>query len=199
MQDPSDAHLVLLTEKLMEVMQKENDRQMALNAVIELRDKLHTARQLGKYCTEAGMIEKIAGRMQMSESYNLHTMVGMIQDPAESSELANALQQIQRQSQPYEFFNTSEATEMTVTIKVPQSTRKDDVKVKITKTAIRIEVQGHECQPCVIDGHFFRPVEPGAFDFHLEGAGETRILVLDLEKEQEGYKWPELLGFGNLT
>eukprot|EP00746_Dinoflagellata_sp_MGD_P165920 gnl/MRDRNA2_/MRDRNA2_95476_c0_seq1.p1 gnl/MRDRNA2_/MRDRNA2_95476_c0~~gnl/MRDRNA2_/MRDRNA2_95476_c0_seq1.p1 ORF type:complete len:252 (-),score=63.29 gnl/MRDRNA2_/MRDRNA2_95476_c0_seq1:79-759(-) len=196
-QDLADAPLLQLTEKLIEVLRKDDNRQMAQNTAIELRDKLHKARRMGHYRTEADMMDIIAGNMQMSEDYKLQSIVDMVQDPSEHSETRKDLNQIHQQSLPYEFLNTCEAQEMTVNIKVPPSTKKDDVKVKITTTTIRVEVRNHEIQPCIIDGQFFRPVDTGGCDFHLEGSGNQRMLVVDLEKKEGGYKWAELLGFGD--
>ena len=49
-----------------------------------------------------------------------------------------------------------------------------DVSVKLTATKIRVEIKGHEMQPCVIDGSFFQAVDPAGCDHHLEGSGSKR-------------------------
>mmetsp|Transcript_61160 Transcript_61160/g.134481 ORF Transcript_61160/g.134481 Transcript_61160/m.134481 type:complete len:228 (+) Transcript_61160:15-698(+) len=199
-QDPKALELLELTEKAVELLRLGQDsRKAAVGALIQLRDKLHTCRRMGSYVKEAGMLEKIAGRAQMDEGYGARSMVGMVQDPEDNPAMKDALQQMMQQvsaeTKDYEFINDCEATEMTVNIPVPPDTKMKDLVVKLTKTTIRVEVKGHETQPCVIDGSFFRAVETAGCDHHLEGSGEKRMLVLDLEKQQGGYKWPELLGF----
>merc|ERR1719277_1447308 len=198
-QDPKALELAELTEKAVELLRLGDDsRKAAVGALISLRDKLHTCRRMGSYVKEAGMMEKIAGRAQMDEGYTGKSMVGMVQDPEDNPATKDALtqmmQQVASECKDYEFVNNCEAEEMTVNIPVPPSTKKEDILVKITQTSIRVEVKGHATQPCVIDGNFFRAVEPAAFDYHLEGSGEKRMLVIDLEKQKGGYKWPELLG-----
>jgi len=49
----------------------------------------------------------------------------------------------------------------------------------------------------VIDGKLQHPVDPEAFDWHLEGKGEERTLVLDLEKVSGGIDWYDLLQVGS--
>ena len=36
-------------------------------------------------------------------------------------------------------------------------------------------------------------VDVDAFDWHLEGSGDKRVLILDLEKVMGGLDWPDLL------
>merc|ERR1719436_1892798 len=125
----------------------------------------------------------------------------MIQDREDNPQVGEMLSQIkeaQKQSLPYEFLNEADNEEMTVNISVAPSTSMKDVSVKLTKTSIRVEVKGHEVQPCVIDGCFFREVDIDGCDHHIEGSGDGRMLVIDLLKVQNGFKWPELLGFGNI-
>lgn len=52
-------------------------------------------------------------------------------------------------------------------------------------------------QPTVIDGKLQHPVDPDACDWHLEGKGEERKLVIDLEKVSGGLDWDELLQLGS--
>ena len=95
--------------------------------------------------------------------------------------------------QPYEFGQTRRRYEFTVTIPVPAKTRPADVRVKTTKTRLRVLVTTHPLQT-VIDGDLYRPVRPSdsGGEWHLEGEFETRRLVLDLDKAQLG-DWPCLL------
>ena len=94
---------------------------------------------------------------------------------------------------PYQFGQTRRRYEFTVTIPVPAKTRAADVRVKTSKTHLRVMVITHPLQP-VIDDELFdevRPSEVGG-EWHLEGEFETRRLVLDLEKDRLG-DWPCLL------
>ena len=52
-------------------------------------------------------------------------------------------------------------------------------------------------QPAVIDGKLQHPVDPEAFDWHLDGKGDERTLVIDLEKVSGGIDWYDLLQVGN--
>ena len=49
-----------------------------------------------------------------------------------------------------------------------------DISVKLSAKTIRVEIKGHEMQPCVIDGSFFQSVDPAGCDHHLEGSGAKR-------------------------
>ena len=78
---------------------------------------------------------------------------------------------------------------MTVTIAVPPETKTADVKVKLTRNTVTDSVKGHAQQPTVIDGTLLHPIDPTESAFHLEGSGEGRKLILDLEKESAGLDW----------
>ena len=54
------------------------------------------------------------------------------------------------------------------------SSASKDVSVKLSAKTIRVEIKGHEMQPCVIDGSFFQAVDPAGCDHHLEGSGAKR-------------------------
>merc|ERR1712050_99655 len=137
----------------------------------------------------------MGGRFRTDDQYTLKSMVPIVpqEQPAELQEMMKSMAKAEMEGRPYELINGTDEEEITVNIKVPASTEKKDVKVKITSTTIRVEVKGHECQPCVVDGTLFRPVDTDCCDYHLEGSGDKRLLVLDLMKAQNGLKWPELL------
>jgi hypothetical protein len=199
-EDASANHLAELTEKALATCKEDGPREASLAVLTGLRDQLHQARQLGNYKMEAGMLEKIVGRWRMDKNFNLKSDMGAYAKDQENPEFVAMMKQIQEAeaaARPYEFINNAEATEMTVNIKVPPETGKGDIKVKVTSKTILVEVAGHERQP-VIEGHFFRPVEESAFDFHLEGSGDKRMLVIDLEKEDHGVKWPDLVNLGHI-
>jgi len=90
---------------------------------------------------------------------------------------------------PFTFSQTQDNAEMTVTIKVPAATRSSDVRVKVTRETLLVSVAGHALQPHVIDGKLLHAVDASAADWHLEGQGESRELVLDLEKASGGLDW----------
>mmetsp|Transcript_12174 Transcript_12174/g.32325 ORF Transcript_12174/g.32325 Transcript_12174/m.32325 type:complete len:223 (+) Transcript_12174:62-730(+) len=197
-QDANATHLAELAEKALATCRLGGSRETELGVLTEFRDKLHQARQLGSYQKETGMLENVVGRWRMDTSFGLKSDMGAQakdQDTPEFKEMMKQIQEADAASRPYEFVNNCEATEMTVNIRVPPETQKQDVSVKVTSKTIRVEVAGHELQP-VIEGSFFRPVEEVAFDYHLEGSGDKRRLVLDLEKEEGGVKWPDLLNLG---
>merc|ERR1712083_175518 len=122
-------------------------------------------------------------------------MVPQEQSP-ELQEMIKQMQKAELEGRPYELVNGTDEEEITVNIKVPPATQKGDILVKLTATTIRVEVKDHEMQPCVVDGALFRPVDLAGCDYHLEGSGDKRTLVLDLMKAQNGLKWPDLLNLG---
>ena len=103
------------------------------------------------------------------------------------------LQKMQKALRPYVFEHSPSQPEMTVKIAVPAETKSGHVQVKITREAILVAVAGHELQPAVIEGKLQRAVDPGSCEWHLEGTGEARMLVLDLEKASGGLDWDDLL------
>uniref|UniRef100_A0A6V4G6C6 CS domain-containing protein n=1 Tax=Prymnesium polylepis TaxID=72548 RepID=A0A6V4G6C6_9EUKA len=107
------------------------------------------------------------------------------------------LEKVRSAMKPYTFEHTADHQEMTVKVPVPPATASRDVKCKVTRDTIRVSVQGHAKQPAVIDGKLQHPVDPEAFDWHLEGKGEERTLVLDLEKVSGGIDWYDLLQVGS--
>ena len=95
--------------------------------------------------------------------------------------------------QPYQFGQTRRRYEFTVTIPVPPKTRASMVRVKVTKTHLRVHVTTHPLG-LVIDGDTYgelRPSDTGG-EWHLEGEFESRRLVLDIEKEKLR-DWPCLM------
>lgn len=93
---------------------------------------------------------------------------------------------------PYQFQQTADVCEMTVTIRVSPETKPKDVDVSVHKKSLRVKVKGHALQP-VIDGTFPHPVDVDACMWSLEGNGDKRSLVINLEKTMGGLKWPGLL------
>ncbi|CAE7600196.1 BOB2 [Symbiodinium pilosum] len=190
--------LAKLTRHVLSLLGDADTRARGVETLIQLQDQLHIARRLGNFVEEANAVEAIAGRMRTDDAYCLDSPLPMVQ-AEQSDEMKALIKQMQEadlQSRPYEFLNTADSEEMTVNISVPAETQMKDVSVKLSATKIRVEIKGHEMQPCIIDGSFFQAVDPAGCDHHLEGSGAKRMLVIDLEKKQNGLKWPDLLGYG---
>mmetsp|Transcript_6738 Transcript_6738/g.18545 ORF Transcript_6738/g.18545 Transcript_6738/m.18545 type:complete len:219 (-) Transcript_6738:124-780(-) len=190
--------LAHMTEHALKQLGSEDSRDAGIEALTGLRDKLHVARRLGSYVHEANMVERIAGNFQHVDGYSLQSMCPVLHEdqPEKYKEMMKAIQEADKAARCYEFLNSVEAEEMTVNIPVPPGTKREDVKVSLTATTLRVEVRGHERQPFVIDGPLFKPIDTDACDHHLEGSGDKRMLVLDLEKQQGGLTWPDLFKFG---
>eukprot|EP00930_Biecheleria_cincta_P070336 TRINITY_DN57977_c0_g1_i1.p1 TRINITY_DN57977_c0_g1~~TRINITY_DN57977_c0_g1_i1.p1 ORF type:complete len:296 (+),score=85.64 TRINITY_DN57977_c0_g1_i1:84-890(+) len=94
---------------------------------------------------------------------------------------------------PWEFEEILDQMDVTVTIKVPASTQKSDVKVVCTDTQLLVKVAGHELQPSVIDGELAAAVQPDSFSWTLEGKDEKRKLVIVMDKKMGGFMWGQLL------
>lgn len=99
----------------------------------------------------------------------------------------------QENQEPWTLKEVENQPEFTVTIKVPAETKKTDVKVKFQKESLRVSVAGHDRQPYIIDGDLFERVDPDACSWVLDGSGDGRKLVLDLEKKMGGFMWNRLM------
>ena len=86
------------------------------------------------------------------------------------------------------------STEATVTIKVPAATKTSDVTVVIKRDFLSAKVAGHAKQPHVVYGCLGGNVEVDACAWTLEGEGETRALVVNLEKQTDHPCWKKLFG-----
>mmetsp|Transcript_74987 Transcript_74987/g.219661 ORF Transcript_74987/g.219661 Transcript_74987/m.219661 type:complete len:271 (+) Transcript_74987:150-962(+) len=94
---------------------------------------------------------------------------------------------------PWEFREVQNQVEVTVTIRVPPDTMKKDIKVTIQPTFLSVAIRGHERQPHVIYGDLSGPIDVDGSGWHLDGSGEGRTLVVDLEKTMGGIEWHSLL------
>jgi len=86
----------------------------------------------------------------------------------------------------YEWVESADALEMSVTVLVPPLTEKSDVTVKVDKDTLRVSVEGHPREPYVLDGWFPYDVDAAGCTWHLEGDGAeqgARKLVLNIEKD----------------
>merc|ERR1740121_2875979 len=92
-----------------------------------------------------------------------------------------------------EFKETENQQELTVSIRVPPETKKDDVRVVFKATYLKVSVLGHEQQPFVIDGTLMGAIDVDGAGWHMEGSGDDRKVVLDMEKTMGGITWHRLL------
>jgi len=94
---------------------------------------------------------------------------------------------------PWVFEEIMDRQEVTVTVPVPAATARSDVDVCIQATSLRIAVKGHSIQPAVLDGELTGAVDLEASSWSLEGSGDKRRVVLELEKKMGGFMWDRLL------
>lgn len=106
---------------------------------------------------------------------------------------ADVLKQFPMNTDPWEFREVQNECQVTVTITVPAATKTGDVTVRIKPDSLLVAVKGHEAQPAIIDGRLAGPVEVEASGWSLEGSGDSRRLVLELEKRMGGLVWRQLL------
>lgn len=102
-------------------------------------------------------------------------------------------EQQKRDQGPWDFSETLNEVQVTVTIKVPAATAPKDVKCTFKPESLKVVIAGHELQPTVIDGELTGKIDPESSEWHLDGSGENRKLVLDLEKKMGGFEWKQLL------
>ena len=98
-----------------------------------------------------------------------------------------------RELKPYSLEQVANKAELTVKIPVPAETKARDVKVKLLPETLSVAVAGHAKQPTVVGGALEHQIDAEASQWHLEGSGDKRTLVLDLEKRQTGLEWAHLV------
>ena len=85
----------------------------------------------------------------------------------------------------FTFEQSAASLELTVRVAVPPHTQaKGSVTVSATAERLRVSVAGHSRQPNVLDGELFYDVDPDSLSWALEGSGESRRLVISLEKAE---------------
>ena len=175
-----------------------------MECLTHLEQQLTAASEAGLFKTEARLVQLVVRTLQAHPHLTLDSPLGAVaanaqreqaaasaarteleQNVAQSASLAN----LRKAMRPYEFTQGQDDPEMTVTIAVPPETKTADVKVKLTRKTVTVSVKGHALQPTVIDGTLLHPIDPTESAFHLEGSGEGRKLILDLEKESAGLDW----------
>ncbi|CAE8589859.1 unnamed protein product [Polarella glacialis] len=106
---------------------------------------------------------------------------------------AGVCHQYPMRNDSFQFTEVLNKQEVTVIVRVPPETAKSDVKVRFLPNSLRIQVQGHEVQPAVIDGELSGAIDVEASNWSLEGSGPDRRVVLDMEKTMGGFMWNTLL------
>jgi len=106
-----------------------------------------------------------------------------------SAQAQRSIAQVREHMRPYTFHCSQDETEMSVTIKVPPETKTADCVVDIKRETLKVSVKGHALQPTVIDGKLLYPIDETMSQWHLEGSGDKRVLILDLENTHAGIDW----------
>ena len=185
---------------------REGDRDTGLMLLHHLNEQLASAAEGGHlFLSEARMCKIILDLMESDAALTMDSPLSHVAAAAHAAQekVAVAAGQQQQQQQrmdavrnaltPYKLVQTVDAAEMTVSIQVPAETKTKDVRVKVTKDSLSVSVVAHALQPTVLDGRFLHDVDASACGWHLEGAGEQRALVLDLEKAAAGLDWGQVL------
>ena len=172
-----------------------------------LESQLLEASSGGFFKSEARMVQVLHGAIESDPTLTLASPLGAIAAAAhreqESAKASSSpedeakLRALKEAMVPYVFDQALNSAEMTVTIKVPPSTTAKHVNVKCTRDKLIVAVAGHALQPHVINGRFLHPVDQEACDWHFDGSGDARVLVIDLFKRSSGLDWSRgMLIFG---
>lgn len=189
-------------------------RSKALQLLHHLDEQMQSASKANLFVEEARMVQLVVQAIDADPTLGPSSPLSAIaaavhREQAAASEnsrhneatmAASSQEQLERVRTamvPYTFVQTADAPEMTVSIAVPAVTRRGDVSVRLTRDTLVVTVAGHALQPSVIDGRFLHPVDHESSDWHLEGSGEGRVLILDCEKVSPGLDWSQgLLAIG---
>ncbi|KAK2887445.1 hypothetical protein Q8A67_015673 [Cirrhinus molitorella] len=98
--------------------------------------------------------------------------------PAEDMEVEN--------SDPIYFWQQTEE-DVTVSVRLPEGTTKDDIRFKLTVDCLRVRVGDHAP---LLDGQLFSPVDPEASAWTIK---DDKSLEVSLQKRSEGPLWSELI------
>ncbi|XP_077051471.1 nudC domain-containing protein 1 [Siphateles boraxobius] len=98
--------------------------------------------------------------------------------PAENMEVEN--------SDPIYFWQQTEE-DVTVCVRLPEGTTKDDIRFKLTVDFLRVRVGDYAP---LLDGQLFAPVDPEASTWTIQ---DDRSLEVNLQKRSEGPLWSEVV------
>jgi hypothetical protein len=98
-----------------------------------------------------------------------------------------------KKEDPWDFEEFKNQPEFRVIIKVPAATKKADCKVTFKADSLSVSVAGHESQPYIMNGELLEKVDPDACSWTIDGSGDGRKLVLEMEKKMGGFMWNRLM------
>ncbi|RXN28526.1 nudC domain-containing 1 [Labeo rohita] len=98
--------------------------------------------------------------------------------PAEDMEVEN--------SDPIYFWQQTEE-DVTVSVRLPEGTTKDDIRFKLTVDCLRVRVGDYAP---LLDGQLFAPVDPEASAWTIK---DDKSLEVSLQKRSEGPLWSEVI------
>jgi len=187
-------------------------RKIAMMCLEHLDDQMQQASDGGLFHNEARMVKLVHDVFKWDETLRLNSPLdnfaqathamqseGVKERQYHAAKNQSKLDAVKSAMKPYIFDHTSDSCEMTVRVGVPPATAARDVKCRLTRETIVVSVAGHMLQPTVIDGKLQHPIDAEACDWHLEGTGDARQLVIDLEKCSGGIDWQDLLQLGSAT
>lgn len=184
----------------------EDGRARAASLLQGLHDQLDELKD-GKaelFTTEKDILEQLLPLLEpgSSPAVTLETMLTCAKytrssgsTSARGTQLKKAGDEILKslRTDPWEFREVVNQVEVTVSIRVPPETRKEDVSVRIQPKALHVAVKGHDRQPYVLQGQLAGPIDVDGSGWHLDGSGDDRRLLIDLEKQMGGIMWHQLL------
>ena len=180
--------------------QAEKLRDEGFQSLKFLDEQLKSASQAGLFKTESRLVDLVVKTFEANPKLTLDAPLGAVAMHAQKEQASASaarteleanvassasLAQLKKHLRPYTFTQAQDDPEMTVVIDVPPETKTMDVKVKMTATTLYVSVKDHANQP-VIEGRFLHAIRPEESAFHLEGSGEGRKLILDIEKASAG-------------
>ena len=93
-------------------------------------------------------------------------------------------------SAAFSYEQDAETTAVSVRVAVPPATTRADVAVTLLADRLSVSVKGHSRQPHVLDDTLYYDVDPDSMSWALEGSGNSRALLIELEKA-EPVDWDE--------
>jgi HSP20 family molecular chaperone IbpA len=178
-----------------------------------LAEQMQAASDAGLFKAEARMAKLILDMMEGDPSLTMSSSLTAVAAKAHAAQAQGVdarkqmqaslsaehgkLDSLKAAMMPYAFIQTQDEPEMEVSIAVPAATSSKDVRVEVTRSSLLVSVEGHQLQPHVVNGRFLHEVDANASGWHLEGTGEKRQLIIDLEKASAGLDWSKgLLSVG---
>lgn len=215
MAKPADVAIAKFKEA--EVATSETDQKKAradgMLCLRHLAEQLQSASKAGLFQPESRMCNLILEMMETDPTISMMSPLSSVAVAAHTAQQSavdvrrhneasmvgqdDRISRVRDAMVPFVFTQQQDEAEMTVSIRVPSGTTGRDVSVKVARDTLLVSVVGHALQPHVINGRLLHPVDPSAAGWHLEGSGDQRLLVLDIEKASAGVDWSKgLLAIG---